>query len=332
MAHAIEAGDGHGAVVAENTVKHTGLEPWFAPIWLRNTALDELYYDVETIPPDERDDLSALAAREGTILLVPPSGAGPVRPFATADEFAAGGGIGIRAIAVAGVGSTALGAAALARNVADAIGEPVAAVVSGYGYGDLPAEMLGGFFLFGTMNSLRHLYDIGRRLTRQAIAGSDAFGDLEDDFLAHISPDTRMLADLLCDPRFSFDLLVGHSKGNLVISEALYSLMEHFPVEVAALAGRATIVTLAAIVSMPSIFHRVIDVIGSMDVLGAVNSRFDLRWLYPPEKLVPGATHSTNTHSLLVPHPLRVTELLTELLPPRPKAPGPRRRRQPRRQ
>lgn len=50
------------------------------------------------------------------------------------------------ALAIAGVGSSALGAAAFARNVADGLGEPVAAVVSGYGLADVLTEALGGFF------------------------------------------------------------------------------------------------------------------------------------------------------------------------------------------
>ena len=39
------------------------------------------------------------------------------------------------------------------------IGEPVAAVVSGYGLADLATEALGGFFLFGAANSLRHGFE-----------------------------------------------------------------------------------------------------------------------------------------------------------------------------
>ena len=81
---------------------------------------------------------------------MPPTGAGSLVLCGTVDDFADAGGSEIRTLVVAGVGSSALGAAAFARNVADACGTPVAAVVSGYGLADLLTEALGGTGLPGS--------------------------------------------------------------------------------------------------------------------------------------------------------------------------------------
>lgn len=42
------------------------------------------------------------------------------------------------------------------RQCADGLGEPV---VSGYGVADLLTEALGGFFWFGALNSIRHVFE-----------------------------------------------------------------------------------------------------------------------------------------------------------------------------
>ena len=62
----------------------------------------------------------------------------------------------IRAIAVAGVGSSALGTAALARNFADALNTDVAGIVTGYGLSDVMTEAFGGWFAFGAADRIRY--------------------------------------------------------------------------------------------------------------------------------------------------------------------------------
>src|SRR5215213_284794 len=111
----------------------------------RNAALDSVFYDVGVITPEETPDLAFWLAREGAIVAVPPSGQGRLRLFLTPEEFYRDGGA-VAALTVAGVGSSALGAAGFARNVADSLNKPVAAVVSGYGLADVLTEALGGFF------------------------------------------------------------------------------------------------------------------------------------------------------------------------------------------
>ncbi len=269
----------------------------------RNAILDAIFYDIGKITGAEAAKLSPWLAAEGTILIVPPSGTQSVSVCVNEDDFASKGGADIRALAVAGVGSSALGSAAFARNVADAFGEPVAAVVSGYGLADLVTEAAGGWFWFGTLNSLRHEFEILDQLTRNAdqmhpfLATSAAPASL-----GRLSLDTRTVGLLLSDKRFQFSLLTGHSKGNLVISEALYEL------NAAAKKPRddTWLVTISAVIAMPPRFTRIIDVIGQLDWFGALNSRLDLG----VEDRPPLAWHHTNTE---LPLSLHVTDVFRDL-------------------
>lgn len=112
----------------------------------RNAILDAVFYDIGVITPEETKGLAFWLAREGAILVVTPSGGDPLKLFLTTDEYFSKNDKAAAALVVAGVGSSALGAAAFARNIADALGEPVVAVVSGYGLSDVLTEALGGLF------------------------------------------------------------------------------------------------------------------------------------------------------------------------------------------
>ncbi len=257
----------------------------------RNAALDAVFYDVGKITPAEAGDLAPWLASEGALLIVSPSSNKSIQLCADLDRFAECGGKAVRIVAVSGVGSSALGAAAFARNIADALGEPVAALVSGYGLSDLLTEAMGGWFYFRLLNGLRHQFEA---LDAMFHFGLDdvARGNLQASDtplnLARSSRDTRVLAGLLSDPRFDIQLLAGHSKGNMVISEALYNLGATRPQH---LDPDMTIVTVSAIIGMPGRFRKVIDVIGWWDWLGAVNSN---PWLWA-ERRIPQAGHHTNT-------------------------------------
>ena len=273
--------------VAQNPVRALALE------WLRrrNTALDTAFYDVGVITPEETEGLAPWLAHEGAIVVTPPSNAGRLRVYEELEDFLASPDFDlVRTIAVAGVGSSALGGAALARNIADARGETVAAVVSGYGFADLPTEALGGWFCFGALNSVRHAFESLDRWSRLFEADEQAIEALDGVAFARLSKDTAVLTRLLRTSRFKPKLLVGHSKGNLVISEALYWLAERNPVRSTALGRSCAIVTLCAKIGMPHAFERVIDVTGEFDGFGAMNSRQDIASDY----VVPHAWHSTN--------------------------------------
>jgi hypothetical protein len=271
----------------------------------RNAALDAMFYDIGKVTRDEAERLSPWLAAEGMILIVPPSGAGAARLCPTIEEFAEAGGSEVRALAIAGVGSSALGSAAFARNVADAIGAPVAAVVSGYGLADVATEALGGFFWFGALNSIRRFFEPIDEATKLGPAMGAADGS--DNGLMGESRDTQTVIALLADGRFAFDLLVGHSKGNLILSEALYRLLDRHEARARALAEIARIVTLSARIYMPRPFRNIVDVMGEFDWFGEINSRQDLN----VDVTVKGAFHHTNTE---IPAHLPVTRTLRGIL------------------
>jgi len=254
----------------------------------RNAVLDTLFYDVSIIEGDEAQAISPWLAREGALLYVPPSGAGKLKLCTDLDDLAeAGKSAGaVRGLAVAGVGSSALGSAAFARNVADALGAPVVAVVSGYGLGDFVTEALGGWFFFGARNRLRHFeQELEELLEQHSLVGTvpALFGDRRGD-------DTAAVLAILRDPRFGLDLLTGHSKGNLVLSEALYALVRYDGPDLP-IARDTKIVTVSAVIAMPPTFTDIVDVMGQWDLFGAFNSRAGI----PIDVTVPRALHHTNT-------------------------------------
>src|SRR3984957_9234814 len=167
------------------------VEPMLRLCRLSNTALDALFYDVgalttklwaqhtvidtgashETVSsarPPQLLDLSAATNPSGSIIIVDAGLAPFVRQtFRDMKQFIdhANGGDGERprTLTITGVGSSAYGAVAFAWDVSTAIGEPVAAVVPGYGLADVVPQALGGWFGFG-------LYDAMQSATQQVLA------------------------------------------------------------------------------------------------------------------------------------------------------------------
>lgn len=252
----------------------------------RNVALDALFYDIKVITPEEAFYISDSLAAQGAIMIVPPSDGAPIILCETVDEFVLRGGDKVRALAVAGIGGSALGAAAFARNVADAIQGPVAVVVSGYGIADVITEAFGGLFFFGHLRGLRPMLE-----TLDDLAGRPKVGAYGDGAAARTSLDTRTVRALLADPRLSFRLLVGHSKGNLVLSAALHDLCKEDEIRVADLAETMKIVTIGARIAMPPAFTDVVDVMGEWDWFGEINSRPFI----DADRHIPHAWHHTNT-------------------------------------
>jgi hypothetical protein len=268
-------------------------EAWLESLRQRNAVLDWLFYDVGRVTHEEAVGLSPWLAAEGAILFVPPTGAGALQVCASIDAFASRFSTQVSAVAVAGVGSSALGAAAFARNVADALQKPVAAVVSGYGLADLATEALGGFFLFGAANSLRHGFEWLDRLREAgAVAdpGASRAGAATGSPMQR-SKDTRTVQALLSHQALSIKLVIGHSKGNLVVSEALYAMKASDPARLKKLSKQLLVVTVSAKIAMPPECEHIIDVMGQVDGFGALNSRWDLA----TEVKVPLAWHHTNT-------------------------------------
>ena len=82
-----------------------------------------MFYDVNAVTHEEAPDLAFWLAREGAIILVPPTGEGRLKVFLTPGDYLREQ-VPVAALAIAGVGSSALGAAAFARNVAESNTKP----------------------------------------------------------------------------------------------------------------------------------------------------------------------------------------------------------------
>ena len=116
----------------------------------------------------------------------------------------------------------------------------------------------------------------------------------------------KTVAALLVHKDFKPRLLFGHSKGNLVISEALFGLHAADQKAFPALVAPLTAVTLSAKVAMPPQCPGIIDIMEQLDGFGALNSRLDL----PTKVVVPLAGHHTDTQ---LPMHLPVTKTLRAL-------------------
>lgn len=271
-----------------------------------NILLDALFYDVRVVTAEEAAAIAPWKAREGTILIVPPSGAGTLRVCSGRESFVDAGGAELTTLTVAGVGSSALGTAAFARNVADAVGAPVAAVVSGYGLADLATEATGGFLWSAGLTSLHDLWErLDRSLDWIRDAAVDPLAGGSDPVVAE--RDADVVRALLADERLSFDLIVAHSKGNMVVGEALHALQREDRVRADHIGETVHIVSISSRLQMPRSCRQVTEIVGRWDLIGTFATRRD----GPPDVVVPDAWHHTNTD--LLGH-LPVTKVLKEVL------------------
>jgi hypothetical protein len=254
---------------------------------LGTDAVNRFFYNLE---PCDVGRIGNFSGTQGSIIYVPSDRNAEPEEFAGASElFEKYPGVG--AIAVAGIGSSVVGALGLARDVADATNLPVAAVVSGSVGFDLlwqgwngwmvPPEFNPALSLFETMrNSLASTMFPGFLPCLQAW---DSIG---------CGPEIVTLKSLLRQQgRGSSRLpnlkwIVGHSKGNLVISSALGELiLERRLADMSEVA----IVLFGAVTALPPNTGNQRQYLGSLDELGAVNSQIAV-----PYEPVFGAKHWLN--------------------------------------
>jgi hypothetical protein len=288
------------------------IEPALQACRLFNTSLDSLFYDVPTLvralqlrgqtvgtSEDEPEtagqlNLSALKDPEGSLLIVDPAKAPYIRAFHDVELFLRCDEPEVHNIAIAtitGVGSSALGSAALAWNVAEASGAPVLAIVPGYGVADVMTQALGGWFGFGLYDYLKvksHIQTtLGAVVPKTARVGRA---------LSQSAPDSKQLSngapifrtgsgssDVLhaVMQERSLKCLVGHSKGALAIHNALGSLD---PSKTQGL----NIVTLGCPIAEDISGATYHQYLGLFDALGQLNA-----WGNQPDDWVP-TDHSTN--------------------------------------
>jgi len=265
-------------------------------------------------------NLSALTDPEGVILVVDTQHApfivryADVREFLkTGLEFAGSepGGQGaaepakVRTVSVTGVGSSALGSAAFAWNVSEALSEPVAAIVPGYGLADIVPQGLSGFFGFGLADYVRQLGEqalalmapqmaaIGRRLSRSIPERASPPAGQGQAFRRG-SPESDILHAIL-EHAPQITRLYGHSKGSLCIGNAIRELR---PDRVRGI----EVTTFSAVIQEECDAH-FNQILGRVDSLGQLNS-----WGNLPERWI-DAWHSTNT---MLPLTVPVSKLTKE--------------------
>jgi hypothetical protein len=220
-----------------------------------NTTLDFIFYDVPTLcaaltakdrpmqardekPPSRIIDFDALSDPEGALLLIDATTAPYVHKYQSVEKFLQSPYRETRdvdIVTITGVGSSALGSAALAWDISVALARPVLAIVPGYGVADVLLQALGGWFAFG----LHDFFDsktfiqtalataapqtarIGRELVASTPRAPTARGA---PIFRYGSGSSDVLHALLEHRVTPFRLLVGHSKGALQINNAIQSL------------------------------------------------------------------------------------------------------------
>ena len=267
----------------------------------RNAALDTVFYDTKRLSLEERAKLTPLADREGSIIVVPPRNSDrKIRHYRSALRFMTKEGASIRAIAVAGVGSSALGTAALARELADALDTDVAGIVTGYGLSEAMSEALGGWFAFGAADRIRSAWSAPSRacaLPRSPIASR-----------REAMPRRRLRRS--CSPRRRSSTRsspTARARSSWPTRSSSY--VDDLEGDDSPLCKRLHIVTLGAVVGVPAEFSHVKQYLGAYDWFGGANSSLGVK-----HERVPGVSHHLNPG---FPYHMSVAPLLNGGVAPR---------------
>lgn len=289
------------------------VEPAVRSCRLFNTTLDFIFYDVPTLrialaekdaamqargekPPSRIIDFDALSDPEGALLLIDATTAPYVHKYQSVKKFLQSPYQETRDVDIAtitGVGSSALGSAALAWDISRALEKPVLAIVPGYGVADVILQAMGGWFAFGLHDFLssKTLIQAGlataapgsARIGRELAASTPEEPATRGGapIFRYGSGSSDVLHALLEHRVAPFRLLVGHSKGALQINNAIQSL------PVARTQG-LRVVTLGCPIGETVAGVDYHQYLGLFDALGQLNA-----WGHWPERWPP-TWHSTN--------------------------------------
>lgn len=270
--------------------------------------LDAIFYDVALLTIGEQTALGmTLSSLDEQMLTVPPEGPISVQTMAEWErhEMAVPPGEGTRHIALAGLGSSALGAAAFARAIARAIQAPVLAPISGNLLTRLSAETLAGWTMFGQVEGMYAWLTAGRRFFDSMLPPAWRLGTgtpsapvpgqpWEQPDKAETAVLSRMTAVL--DARGRGVTLYGHSRGSLLIRAALLA-RPHPTMKLEAVHG------FGVVLEWPDVLP-VRQYLGTFDGFGHLNSRLHL-----PHKRLPLTGHHCNS---LIEGAIPVTRLLRD--------------------
>jgi hypothetical protein len=246
----------------------------------RNLFWDTLFYDIEALSPAERAEIATLSDHEGALIVVSPQQSGKgLRYYEDTTAMLSAEKATIGGVAIAGVGSSIVGTAALARNVADTYGLDVAGIVSGYGATDLMAEALGGWFFYGYIDKYRHILEImvekAASAVRAPLAATAAGNDARQGAIPR-QLDTGTLLDILMANPDKLEILVGHSKGAMLIDFVLEEFVHRMNGQAHRFYDELDVVTVSAVVGVPHNFKKTCQIIGALDWFGGMNSLPDL--------------------------------------------------------
>lgn len=271
----------------------------------RNAMLDWFFYDVEGLSAEERAVLVAGPNTEGSIILVWPRDThGPVSlaRYDGHEALLAAPGPVLTRFTIAGVGSSDIGAAAFARSAANALGEPVGAIVAGYGVADLLSEAMGGWFVMGGANRVMRMY-------RDAVDHGEPDSppepvDADPTVKVEHRRDSATLAALMLDEGRRIRWLGGHSKGCASIRHGLDALIQSGRNDAVRRQDGMRITTIGSVTRMPEPFANTGQYLGELDWFGGMNSSLDLDYV-----TIPGAWHHLNT---AVPGHLDLNDVLAQ--------------------
>lgn len=288
----------------------------------RNIFWDICFYDVKALSPAEMKEFSVTPDQEGAVIVVSPGNANrKIRHYASGTEMLKEEGRSIGGVAISGVGSSVVGTAALARNVADAYGFDVAGVVSGYGVSDLIAEAMGGWFFYRYTERLRHSIEIliekaaGTLLASFGLDNAGGGRKITHDRRDHAIPrqlESGTLLDILSAHPKNLKVLVGHSKGAILINYVLDQFVHRMEGNDHPYYDDLHVVTIGVVVGIAKEFTKSSQLIGKLDWFGGINSLPSLLWETDPNvrpRFIENAWHHLNRE---IPFNLRLSDALAK--------------------
>ena len=116
------------------------------------------------------------------------------------------------------------------------------------------------------------------------------------------------MLSLLNNEKINIELLLGHSKGCLSLSNALFGFIDFASDKtISSRINNIQIVTTGAVINLPDEFNHVYQFLGDYDWFGGLNSRIGLDF-----NKIAGAWHHTNTR---LPLSMSIQGLLNKLTP-----------------
>lgn len=193
----------------------------------------------------------------GTVIVMYPNSNSTVYTFLWAENMLKNN--SVKNIVMAGVGSSSYGTAAMAKQMANKLGEPVAGIVTGMGDSTIWYYGPEGYYI-GRPNNIDGTYYI-----------NPASEKLHSLYLGGARP-TR---------------LIGHSKGSLDIANGLFKLSNE---NNSSIYSDATFISLGIGVNYPAGINKYKGYIGTEDKLGNLNTT-----TYDGATMIEGSSHHINT-------------------------------------